>query len=106
MRTVTATDVSPFLGSAPAGPESVEASLDAVRSMVRRYTRGRGFDASGVLMDEDLAVVVVSSAARLAVNPALNKQMTSGPFAVTPGIFSGWTLAELVILNSYRKRSW
>ena len=106
MRAVYADDVIAFSGSLPPDPEKAEVYLDSVKAMVRAYTRGRGCAEEGYLVEESLAAVIVASAARLANNPTMNKQVTSGPFAVTPGTFAGWTLAELAVLNAYRKRSW
>lgn len=102
---VTPYDVAAFLGQ-PASPELsalTEAHLPIVTAMVRRYVRGKGFaDGSP---DDDLAAVIVSSTARLVKNPTNDTLQVAGPFTVRPGTFDGWTLPELAILHSYRKRA-
>lgn len=104
----TASDVLTFLGQPPAGAGQnlapVERALHTATMMVKGYTRGRGFDDMGI-PNEDLAAVIVSCAARLYSNPAGSGQEAAGPFQRTPGVFNGWTLAELAILNNYRIRA-
>lgn len=100
---VTATDVLTFLGASPEGQDvaQVEAAITTAQAMVRGYTRGRGFTPMGG-PDDQIAAVIVSCAARLYRNPTLDGQQTAGPFAQSPGVFNGWTLPELAILNNYR----
>lgn len=54
---------------------------------------------------EDVAAVIVSSCARLVVNPEHTRDQTTGPFSIRQGIFNGWTLPELAILHRHRKRA-
>lgn len=96
-----------FLGSAGAGEgemASLQTHIEVAEQMVRAYTRGNGFDANGEPNDA-IAAVVISCAARLHANPTMNRELTTGPFGVTPGTFHGWTLAELAVLHSYRVRA-
>lgn len=78
--------------------------LPIVTAMVERYVRRRGFDVNGE-PDDAIAAVIVSSTARLVVNPAHTEYQASGPFQIREGRFSGWTLPELAILHSYRRRA-
>lgn len=98
-------DVARFLGQGD-NTELVALSVEhlpIVTAMVRRYVRGAGF--TGTDPDDDLAAVIVSSTARLVKNPTNDTLQVAGPFTVRPGTFDGWTLPELAILHSYRKRA-
>jgi hypothetical protein len=81
----------------------VESHLDTVTAMVRAYVRDRGFTYGEPA--DDLARVIVSSTARLVGNPEHNIEETVGVFSVRHGVFNGWTLPELAVLNRYRKRA-
>lgn len=99
-------DVAAFLGR---GDDSTVVALAAehlpvVTAMVKAYTRGNGFDDTGAAAD-DLAAVIVSSTARLVMNPSHTVEENAGPFSVRPGVFNGWTLPELAILHTYRRRT-
>lgn len=50
-------------------------------------------------------VALVSSCARLVVNPEHTVEQTTGPFSIRQGTFAGWTLPELAVLRQYRKRA-
>lgn len=89
---------------APGWLKKVEETLGIVLLMVRSYTRGVGFDESGDPNDA-LGAVIITCTARLSANPELQRQSTQGPFSVTHGLFNGWTLPELAVLNAYRKRA-
>ncbi|MEL4358393.1 MULTISPECIES: hypothetical protein [unclassified Luteococcus] len=102
----TAADVAAFLGRGD-DPETVALAgqvLPIVTAMARAYTRDRGF--VGPEPTEDVAAVLVTATARLMANPEqIRKTETVGPFShqVDTG-FTGWTLAELFVLNRYRVR--
>ena len=103
----SAEDVVAFLGEPEDGCNwtQIETVLATAKAMVQGFTRGRGFNQ----LDEpngEIAAVIVSCAARLYRNPTLDRGQTTGPFAQQPGIFAGWTLAELAILHNYRVRAW
>lgn len=102
----TATDVVAFLGRPGDAATLALATqhLPTVRAMVKAYVRSKGFDPITGPSD-DLEAVIVSSCARLVVNPSLTLEETSGPFSVRHGTFAGWTLPELAILHTYRKRA-
>ena len=101
-----AEDVAAYLGR-PGDPTVVglaEQHLPIVEAMVRRYVRGNGFDATGT-PDADLSAVIVSCTARAVSNPSQTVTETLGTFSVRYGVFNGWTLPELAILHSYRRRT-
>lgn len=101
-----AVDVAAFLGKTgdAATVERAEQHLPVVSAMVKAYTRGRGFDEAGNPAD-DLALIIVSSCARLVSNPEHTVEQTTGPFSIRHAIFDGWTLPELAVLHQYRKRA-
>ena len=100
-----AADVAAFLGRSgdAATVTLAETHLPVVLAMVKAYTRGRGFT-DGVPVD-DLALIIVSSCARLVVNPEHTVEQTTGPFSIRQAVFNGWTLPELAVLHQYRKRA-
>lgn len=81
----------------------VESHVHTATMMVKAYTRGAGFP--GGEPAEDVAAVIVSCAARLVRNPTLDRTQTVGPFQTSPGTFQGWSLAELAVLHTYRRRA-
>ncbi len=85
---------------------SAEQAIPIVTTMVRAYTRGNGFW-GGEDPQEDVEAVIVSATARLVSNPSqLANDETAGPFSRSlRGAFTGWTLAELAVLNRYRTRA-
>lgn len=93
----------------PGDPELMglaNAQLPVVEAFIHGYTRGRGFQAFGVLPAEPgLQMVMVSAVARLLTNPEGLKQYQLGDYMERPAVLNGWTLAELAILNRYRKRT-
>ena len=84
--------------------ELVEQHLPIVTAQVRSYTRGRGFTENGSA-DANLRAVIVSATARSVSNPTGSGTLRHGNVTHTPGIYAGWTLPELAILHSYRRRS-
>lgn len=88
----------------PVDTALAKSHLVAVEQSVRAYTRDKGFDDMGY-PDDDIAVVILSAAARSYSNPTHTKSETVGPFQHAPGSFTGWTLPELAILNRHRKRA-
>lgn len=74
----------------------------------KAYTRGKGFGFDPYAEPycaPDIAAVIVSTSARLASNPTGAKRIEAGSFHTVPGTFEGWTLAELAILQCYRRRT-
>lgn len=100
----TAQDVRDFLGrGADELPDSLaQAHLDTITSLARGYTRGNGFDYGGVPAD-DLIAVILTATARMLANPD-QLPYDAGSVSIR-GAFTGWTLAETIVLNRYRKRA-
>lgn len=105
MAAVFGEDVAAFLGQGD-DPELValaEQHLRIVAAMARAYTRGAGFEAFTGDPAEDIAAVITTATARLLANP---EQIGRGIGQVQlRGGFTGWSLAELFVLNAYRKRA-
>jgi len=62
-------------------------------------------DPTGLIVNDDLAAVIVTASARLLASPAMTRSKTIGPitFVLTP--FNGFTVAEQMVLNRYRQRT-
>lgn len=105
MSAPVALDVVAFLGRTgdAAALARAEQHLPIVTAMVRAYVRDNGFE--GAIPGDDLAAVIVTSTARLVVNPEHAVEQSTGPFTIRHGRFDGWTLPELAILHRYRKRA-
>lgn len=105
MAEVTAEDVADFLGQGD--DDTVVAlageALPVVTAMARAYTRDQGFDDDGDPKD-DVAAVLTTATARLMSNPEQVSSMQVADYSIRGG-FTGWTLAELFVLNRYRKRA-
>jgi len=97
--------VAAFLGKPDdaATLDTAEQAIPIVTVMVKAYVRG-GTDWEA---NEELEAVIVTAAARMVSNPGqLPTDVTAGPFSQSiRGAFGGWTLAELFVLNRYRKRA-
>jgi len=83
-----------------------ELTVPLISAMARAYTRGRGFDDTGEPCEE-VAAVIYLAAARFISNPKQTSQsLTAGPYVLDQrSFFTGWTLAEMFVLNRYRKRA-
>ena len=103
MSAPTGADIAAFLGQ---GDDEQLVALAGqhvtiITAMARAFTRGNGFvDAEP---NDELAAVIITAAARLVANPE-QLATTTGSVTVNGG-FTGWTLAELFVLNRYRKRA-
>ncbi len=80
---------------------TAEQAIPVVSTMLRAYVRG----GAGWESNDELDAVIVTAAARMVSNPSgLAHDDTAGPFTRSVrGAFQGWTLAELFVLNRYRK---
>ncbi|TMS50972.1 hypothetical protein [Mycobacterium sp. DBP42] len=100
---VTGQQVADFLGQ---GDDTTVVALAGqhvtiITAMARAYTRDQGF--TGTEPADDLAAVITTATARLVANP---EQLSTdvGNVSIRGG-FNGWTLAELFVLNRYRRRA-
>ena len=77
-----------------------------ITALVRGYTRGEGFVGDGTVAD-DIRAVILSATARFHAHPGqIRHSVTKGPQAASFGDgFSGWSLAELYVLDRYRVRA-
>ncbi|OMC09227.1 hypothetical protein [Mycolicibacterium fortuitum] len=101
---VTGADVAAFLGQGDGDAPAVALAgqhVQIVTAMARAYTRGRGFN--GAEPNAEIAAVITTATARLVANPE-QIPTTVGSVDIRGG-FTGWTLAELFVLNRYRVRA-
>ncbi len=100
---VDAAQVAAFLGKPDdaATLATAEQAIPVVTTMVKAYVRG----GIGWASNDELDAVIVTAAARMVSNPSgLPVDDTVGPFSRSVrGAFQGWTLAELYVLNRYRR---
>ena len=104
---VTGQQVADFLGR---GDSEATVALAGehvviVTAMAQAYTRGKGFD--GAEPKPDVEAVIVTATARLVSNPGqIVEDQTAGPFSQRVGVgFTGWNLAETMVLNRYRQKA-
>ncbi|TFD56390.1 hypothetical protein [Cryobacterium sp. Hh38] len=107
MATVTGTDVAEYLGR---GDDFNLATLAGrhvivVTEMVKAYTRGKGWDAQFNEPNTALAAVIVSATARLSNNPDGTITISVDDYQTRKTVFEGFSLAEHVILNAYRRKA-
>lgn len=95
-----------FMGDTPIEASTAATSIDAATALVDGYTRSNHLDHDGTPRP-GVAHVVLTVAARIAANPGqVSYRVSAGAFSKQVGKgFSGFTLAELSILNRYRKRA-
>ncbi|MCH9668954.1 MAG: hypothetical protein K0U80_14005 [Actinomycetia bacterium] len=84
-----------------------DAVIPVVTAFARAYTRGRGFDTETGEPNNEVAAVITAASARFASNTAqTSTSRTEQEITVERrSWFTGWTLAELSVLNRYRKRA-
>ncbi len=102
---VTAQDIADFLGQGNDTDLVAQARqhLEAVRWLAYAYTRGVGFTRYASPTTYDLASALITATARLAANPEQIPYDVGG--VSLRGGFTGWSLAELAVLNRYRRRA-
>lgn len=96
-------DVEALLGS-DLSTAAVPAAISQITVMARAYTRGRGFEYNE-WPNEEIEAVITTAAARLAANGSgtqFRKKVDDVEIEYRSS-FQGWTLAELAVLNRYRK---
>lgn len=85
------------------------AAIPIITAFAKAYTRGRGFNTvpGPIGVDEEIAAVITTAAARFAGNTAQTSESHSTDDRSTElrSYFTGWTLAELAVLNRYRVRA-
>ncbi|BBZ04880.1 hypothetical protein MCHIJ_43170 [Mycolicibacterium chitae] len=100
-------EVNPATVSALLDPNeaSAETAVPIITVMAKAYTRGNGF--TGNEPNDDIAAAITTAAARLAANGTqIPVDFTTGQFGKSlRGAFTGWTTAELAVLNRYRRRA-
>jgi hypothetical protein len=106
MAAPTSVDLGALLGQdfsdGGEGTDQAVAVLTIVSAMASSYTRGRGFTA-GVPNDEIKAVILTASARLISNTTGLLYDEGEGPSQLSyRSAFSGWTVAELFVLNRYR----
>lgn len=106
MPAVTPEVVQALLAAGPSSPGPV---IPIITAMVKAYTRGRGFTDGddGIEPNDELAAVITAASARMASNVRqVSQSSTLGEMGSdTRTYFQGWTLAEQIVLNRYRKRA-
>ncbi len=80
-------------------------AMKVAADVAHTYTRGAGFGPITGAPGDDLAAVVLMAAGRIYVNPTHNQQETVDDYTVRHAAFTGWTLPELAVLNTYRRRA-
>ncbi|BBX39808.1 hypothetical protein [Mycobacterium simiae] len=97
-------DLGELLGQ-NVGSHEGDAVLTIITAMARSYTRGRGFTA-GVPNDEIRAVILTAAARLYSNRTGLLYDEVEGPSQISyRSAFSGWTVAELFVLDRYRVRA-
>jgi len=100
----TATDLAAHLQTDVDTATAVLA-LKVATDVVRTYTRGEGFNIVTGAPGDDLAAVVLMAAGRIYTNPAATEMTSIDDYTVRYAAFNGWTLPELAVLNTYRRRT-
>lgn len=103
MAAVTGAQVAAFLGQSDDVQlvALADQAAQVVTAMARAYTRDEGF--AGAEPNDQIAAVITTAAARLVANP---EQLATDVGSVSVrGGFTGWSLAELFVLNRFRRRS-
>lgn len=103
---VTPEELISFMGDTPVSTEIATTAIATADALIGGYCRGCHVDRAGDYRD-GIKAVVVTVGARIAANPAqVTIRDSAGPFTRARGQgFSGFTLAELAVLNRYRKRA-
>lgn len=87
--------------------DTITPHLEATTLFVRAYTRGVGFTLTteGQFCHDDIGAVIVSATCRSVTNPEQVTRVEVGSYNALPARFEGFTLAEQVVLNNYRRRT-
>lgn len=95
-----------FMGATPVSNDVATTAITTAEALIAGYCRGFHVDKLGNPRD-GIEAVVMTVAARIAANPGqVSTNDSAGQFRRSRGTgFSGFTLAELAVLNRYRKRA-
>lgn len=101
----TGLDVAAFMGRTQDAGFIAQAHSAAAASyeFARAYCRGRGFE-DDEDVPNDLRLVIITSAARLATNPNMLKGEQAESYAQSAGPDGTWAPLELAVLGRYRRR--
>lgn len=93
------------LGDAGSGisPEAAERCVRRATALAWAHTRGRGFSPGRDAVAEDIAAVIVRSAARALTNPAYPVRLDEGTLSGRPGSFGDWSETEAKLLRNLRE---
>lgn len=87
-----------------AGEHALQAAM-----LAKAYTRGRGFEVDPVtkmlMVEQDIASVIITYAARSLSNPTSAREIEAGAFRESPGSPWSFSLVETLVLNGYRRRA-
>ena len=101
---VTGAQVAEFLNKEdPATEGHADKVVPVVATMVKSYVRG----GIGWTPNAELESVIITAAARLMTTPGqVPVDLGAGDFSQSlRGSFTGWSTAELAVLNRYRRRA-
>ena len=103
---LTADRLKAFMAGDGLTDDVAEISLASATALVEGYARGNHADGEGNPRP-GIETVILTVAARIAANPGqISRRDSAGPFSQNRGVgFQGFTLAELSVLNRYRKRA-
>jgi hypothetical protein len=94
-----------YLGDAGSGisPEAADRCVRRAAALAWAHTRGRGFSTGADAVAEDIAAVIVRSAARALTNPAYPVRLDEGTLSGRPGSFGDWSASEAKLLRDLRE---
>lgn len=95
-----------YLGRTLDAQETRTAQLHLYQTanMVREYTRGAGFNPEFSEVATPLMAIIVSRAARSMANPTDLTSWSASGISQRPGRID-WTLAEIRVMDSYRRQA-
>lgn len=107
MANPTVDELLAFVGLPISQHTQAELAMNTAISLVEGYTRGKCRIPTTNEFRPGVGEVVLAVSARLVANPEqISHSEQSGAYRVSKGVgFQGFTLAELAVLNRYRKRS-
>lgn len=103
---ITVGELQSFVPDDAADPDAAALAVDTATALVSGYCRGNEVDRAGKSRP-GIDAVTLTVAARIVANPGqVVMRDQAGVFSKHRGAgFSGFTLAELAVLNRYRRRA-